>query len=396
MSTRQDLGLYSLGRLAGIFLILGFFLPVITPSYRGIDFMFPNIQALFMEGIPFSAVILLIWPLIGGILAFVALSKEKNGTRALFYLAIGFLPNLFGSSMGSMMSGGMGGMRGMGDFGMLAMGGGSTIFFFSTGLLFLLAGAISGRVRRNHYLPAIIAGIGGGMLLLALLMPIGGGMGRGGFSTMPIAAPFMLLEEAPLQAIGFIILMVLIISAAVNGLTWAFKHKEGVDKSDGIVTLLKSAFWFIVVFIFINLLIYSGGRRMGMAILVYVFMVIKVVAMAGGILFAKVLAIAEITSYEGSEGNFDLASFLNQGGGGGAAAASSSASADKQDSNDPFDSPAEAQPGPDANEGPDPLAQEEAKMNLEQKLEELKALKEKGLLTEEEYNEKRKKLIDGF
>lgn len=391
MSSQQDPRLYSLGRLTGIFLILGFILPVMIPSYRGVEFMFPNIQALFMGELPFSAIVMLIWPLIGGILAFVALGKEGNGTRALFFLVIGFLPMLFGSSMTSMMAGGMGrGMRGMDGLGVLGMGG-STMFFASTGLLFLIAGAISGRIRNNHFLPAVIAGIGGGMILLALLIPVGGGY----TSIVPISAPFMMIEQAPLQAIGIIIMMVLLIVAAVNGLTWAFKNKEGVNKADSILNMLKGAFWFIIAFIFINMFIYTGGRGMGMAILTLIFMIIKVVTMAGGILFAKVMAISEVISYEGSEGNFDIATFLNQGGSGGAAAAGAAAAESKPQSDSPADNSSSEQPGPDAD-GPDPLAQEEAKMNLEQKLEELKALKEKGLLTDEEYEIKRKKLIDGF
>ncbi|MEM7035404.1 MAG: hypothetical protein AAF570_00415 [Bacteroidota bacterium] len=276
-------------------LLLGFILPIAIPSRGGdIEFSFINLQMLGEGRMPFFLRLYFIIPLISGILGIVALNQQKSVRRAMFWAIAGFLPTFVsliatGDAMG--MMGRMGGMGGMQMLSSEAIS-----FFMGLGFILLMAGAYSGEVRRGHHVPAIMAGIGGGLMLLGFIIP-NGGMGMRGGGSVLLAMPFQLLEASPISALILIGIMALIIAACVVALVWAFKHKEGVNNSRSILSLMGAALAFGLVALFVSSIVSSGGRMIGLIMITLIFGLVKVLALFGGLIYAKVMFVTELTAY---------------------------------------------------------------------------------------------------
>jgi hypothetical protein len=283
------------GLLTGILLLIGFFFPVIFGWEEG-EMFFPNIMLLSQEIIPFSLKLYLVLPLFGGIACLVALAFKNHYVRAGLYIFSGFAPWLLEywmtSEMLSMSSGMGGGLLGGGW-----MPAGSTImnFLLSFGIIGMIAASFAGRVNPTSKVIPYFALAGSSMFLLGMLFPI---EFTGDRMSVLLIIPFQSLAEAPLLALMFIVLEVLLVGAAVLGILWGIQHKKGVNHAFWMKTTLRIAMVYFVVAIFCVLLYqFSGRGRLDMGILVLSFIYLKALGMFIAPFFAKALGIMELLAF---------------------------------------------------------------------------------------------------
>jgi hypothetical protein len=281
-----------LGLFAGLLLIIGFIFPVIIPFGRSY-ISFPNIEMMFQRMVPFTLRLYMFFPVIGAVLCFVALSQGKSMTRAILYLIAGFFPWLLELEMGSEMGDSTGGM------GTTMFGGGilnmgtfiSTMFNF--GLLGLIVGAISGDINRGNRIAPMVALVGGGLVALSLVFPMG--WGEFGGPSILLILPFQLFSEMPLVSLGLLVFYGLLIPACVFGIIWGIRHQSGVNHSKRIKSFVGGAFLWIAIFIFLAMVVnivehLDGITAMLMVITVYV----KMIGMIVGPFLAKCCGLTEI------------------------------------------------------------------------------------------------------
>ncbi|MEM7038667.1 MAG: hypothetical protein AAF570_16900, partial [Bacteroidota bacterium] len=297
-----------------VLMLLGFVLPVLIPEFGrrsvgDLQFVFPNFLIFDAPGVPGTILIYVIFPIIGAALAFVAAQSKQTMTRVILFLIAGFLPYLLSnqlfSNIGALgaMAGEMRGMPGVSGPGMIT-------FFAGLGLAFMIGGVHSGRIFKSLPRPGLFAGIGGIMMLIALIYPIsismgglGGLRGLGGpvpsISYSLITLPFEAIGQDPVSGMLALLVMGLIITASVTGIMWMLKRNAGVNHSVRMRVLLNLTLltWFVAMLITITSNV--PGRESGSFLAAFPLLFIKIIAFFGGFLMAKAMFFAELA------GNWD-------------------------------------------------------------------------------------------
>lgn len=295
---QKDNAIQRFGIWTGVLLILGVLLPIIIPR---VGLMFPNFELLGIAGIPFTLKIYLFFPIIGGILCFAALAQQKWLVRGILYLIAGFLPYLIGLTMQgeALMMGRQMTMGGVG-FGVSGALKGIVGLTFPLGLIGLISAAFAGQANPQSKIVPWVALGGGALLGLSLLIPISM-PGSRGFVNILISPITAIIEEQIIMAILMLILVVCLVIAAVSGIIWGLKAKDGVNKSRVIKLSLRIGFIQLLVFGVLALLIEAadGGEFFGAALMI-IPAAFKMVGMLVGPFFAKCLGVAELIAWQGT------------------------------------------------------------------------------------------------
>lgn len=273
-----------------IIMFLAQFLPIAAnrPFSNGYRIMIPMLEILKSSHFPLFSKFLTVLPLICAIAIFVARKLEDQGVRIGIYFAAGYLPFILSIinpvDIGEATFLG----RGLGPFGGPVL----ALMTVALGIILLTSAGIAGRVNRRKPLPAIFAGIAGGMLLLALFLPLPFGMDE---TIMLAQLPFKLFDLDAVVALAFVVPLLIWIFAAIAGIVWAVRHKAGINASKLILILLLIG---TGGFLALGLLSLSFTRaNMGGSIFLSISTsMLYFAAVFGSSMLSKTLGIAELIS----------------------------------------------------------------------------------------------------
>jgi hypothetical protein len=176
----------------GILLLLGFLLPIVYSRYnfgsgssQSVEFI--NFTGLGEPDVPVVIKIMLLYPALAGIAVLCVGLAVRGIGRGIPMMCIGMLPMLI--------------LMGDQDVRFLfrslpqeLIGTGVAVIFALLGWLGLFAGGLALRYQNTYRAAAITAGVGGGLYLLHLLIPVTTSEFRGRM-TIPLIQPFLLLAE---------------------------------------------------------------------------------------------------------------------------------------------------------------------------------------------------------
>ncbi len=175
----------------GIMLLLGFLLPVVVmrPNYGSSSSLrveFINFTGLAEPDVPVVLKIMLIYPALAGIAVLCVGLAVRGIGRGIPMMCIGMMPLLILMGADEVQE----------IFRSLPqefIGTGVAVVIALLGWLGLFAGGVALRYQKTYRAAAITAGVGGGLYLLHLLIPVTSELR--GHTTIPLIQPFMLLSD---------------------------------------------------------------------------------------------------------------------------------------------------------------------------------------------------------
>lgn len=354
----------------GIGLLVAFIFPVITSGYRGMQFMFANIEGLGQRA-PFMVKVQLIYPLIAGIILLVIAGKARNAGKAGLILILGLLPFLLLLASPELQRALSRSMRRVPGFG--SMG---TVFLLSfLADVGILAGAHQLRVNPKIKIGSIIASLGAGLWIIKMLIPIQG--------QFMFIAPFQIMFARDRSGAGIlfvlglamIISMVLMVMIVIKCFTSTQPKADRGSLGAKIIKLwwYTLLVWSAVILYFMILGSAVGGRGIGgMGFLAFITILIKFVPWFLGLYLLIPIGVSEFLLLSPEESTPAFAS----------------ATAPPQ----PGATPA-APPPPPTPQPPAGTAAPQPEQTMEQRLQELSSMKEKGLINDEDYEKKKNDIL---
>jgi hypothetical protein len=288
MDIQKHDSIQSLSFNTGVLLVASVLLPLTTPSETMV-LEFPDFALLQSPMMSWAMRVQILFPLLAGILVFVARVQASYKLRLSLYLVAGFFPLLLlpfletGSFASNDIGDWIGSMLGMRDQ------NGQMLVALALGLIGLVAGAFAEKVNPESKIPRAILFAGATFMLTALVIPVDFGEGP----TVMLAIPFAFFDKNVWTALELLVFNGCLLSAAVLGIL-GFVKPKALNVSKPIKLLVLWAFVSgMLFFLFQGVLAFYDDPTFNQEFFYLLTLLMKAATIFAGSILAKCLGLIE-------------------------------------------------------------------------------------------------------